>query len=253
MAYPSGSVLIVLSQPGKHLKPLEAAGAVRVSIPSLTDGELRQLAAQLGVIGDTSDDSRFSGRSPVLADEEAIDEFVAALSDRSAGNALYATYLCREALRNTTMMTEPSATVCSLPQFDGSLHEYYQYIQGSLGDQGAWVADVIALLDFPVSRSELKEIRPDVAHRVDQAVEVLRPVLLERATQGGIRIYHESFARFLRLPFQDDAGARTALLDKIIAWLAGKGMFEDSRAFRYLLPIAFRGQLLPESSGCGRS
>ena len=233
---PSGSTLIVLSQPGRHLEPLEAAGAVRVSIPRLTDGELRQLASQLGVIGDTSDDSHFSGRSPLLSDEEAIDEFVAALSDRSAGNALYATYLCREALGKATTMAGPSETVRSLPQFDGSLCTYYQHIQASLGEQGAWVADVIALLDFPVSRSELKEIRPDMAHRVDQAVEILRPVLLERATQAGVRIYHESFARFLRLPFQDDAYARTALLDKIIEWLERKGMFKDSRAFRHLLP-----------------
>ena len=232
---PSGSALIVLSQPGKHLEPLEEAGAVRISIPSLTDGELRQLAAQLGVIDDTSDDSHLSGCSPLLADEEAIDEFVAALSDRSAGNALYATYLCREALGKATTMAGPSSTVRSLPQFDGSLRTYYQHVHASLGEQGAWVADVIALLDFPVSRSELKEIRPDVAHRVDQAVEILRPVLLERATEAGVRIYHESFARFLRLPFQDNASARTALLDRIIEWLESKGIFNDSRAFRHLL------------------
>ena len=233
---PLGSTLIVLSQPGKHLEPLEAAGAVTVPIPSLTDSELRQLAVQLGVLGDASDDTDFSDCSPLLTDKEASDEFVAALSDRSEGNALYATYLCREALRNPTTMAGPSETVRSLPQFDGSLCSYYQHIQVSLGEQGAWVADVIALLDFPVSRSELKEIRPDMAHRVDQAVEILRPVLLERATQAGIRIYHESFARFLRLPFQDNVDAKTALLDRIIEWLERKGMFKDSRAFRHLLP-----------------
>ena len=235
---PSRSALIVLSQPGRHLEPLEAAGAITVPIPSMTDGELQQLPTRLGIVsGDSPDDSRVPGLSPLLADQEACDEFVATLSLRSAGNALYATYLCREALRNPSTMAGPSATVLSLPQFDGSLASYYQYIQASLEAQGAWVADVIALLDFPVSRSELKEIRPDMAHRVDQALDVLRPVLLERATQAGVRIYHESFARFLRLPFQDDAGARTALLDRVIKWLNGKGMFEDPRAYRYLLPI----------------
>lgn len=123
-----------------------------------------------------------------------------------------------------------------LPQFDGSLRSYYEHIKTSLGEQGAWVADIIALLDFPVSRSELKAIRADAAHRVDQAVEVLRPVLLEQVGQAGIRVYHESFAQFLRLPFQDNASARTALLDKIIEWLENKGIFNDSRAFRHLLP-----------------
>ena len=234
---PSSSSLIVLSQPGNHLEPLEEAGAVRISIPSLSDEELRQLAVQLGVIGDSSDDSHFSRHTPLLTEEELVDEFVAALSNRSAGNALYATYLCREALRNTTTMAGPSATVHRLPQFDGSLRTYYQHIHTSLGQQGAWVADVIALLDFPVSRSELKEIGPDVAHRVDRAVEILQPVLMERATEAGFRIYHESFARFLRLPFQDNADARIALLDRVIEWLESKGIFNDSRAFRHLLPI----------------
>ena len=132
-------------------------------------------------------------------------------------------------------MAAPSAALRRLPAFDGSLLNYYQHIHSSLGD-GAWVADIIALLDFPVTRDDLKDIRPDGAHRVDPAFEVLRPVLSERATHGGVRIYHESFARFLRLPFQDNADARTALLDHIVRWLENQGMLEDWRAFHHLLP-----------------
>jgi len=234
---PAGSVLIVLSQPGQHLEPLETAGTVTVPIPNLTDEELRQLAARLGVIPTQApNDPPSPSHIPLLHDEDEIDEFIEELSERSLGNALYATYLCREALRNPSTMAAPSATVRSLPQFDGNLLNYYEHIHASLGDQGAWVADVIALLNFPVSRSELKEIRPDIAHRVDLALDVLRPVLLERAAQGGVRVYHESFARFLRQPFKDNAVAKNALLDRIISWLEKKGIFEDSRAYRYLLP-----------------
>jgi len=234
---PAGSVLIVLSQPGQHIEPLETAGAVTVPIPNFTNEELRQLAARLGVIPtEAPNDPPSPSHIPLLHDEDEIDEFIETLSERSLGNALYATYLCREALRTPSTMAAPSATVRSLPQFDGNLLNYYDHIHASLGDQGAWVADVIALLNFPVSRNELKEIRPDIAHRVDQALDVLRPVLLERAAQGGVRVYHESFARFLRQPFKDNAVAKNALLDRIISWLEQKGMFEDSRAFRYLLP-----------------
>ena len=193
LSLPSSSTLIVLSQPGTYLEPIEKAGAIRVQIPKLTDGELRQLAVRLGVIGDTLDDSCHPDYAPLRPDEEASEEFVESLSVRSGGNGLYATYLCREALRNPTTMADPSATLRSLPQFDGSLRSYYEHIKTSLGEQGAWVADVIALLDFSVSRSELKEIRPDTAHMVDQAVKVLRPVLLEQVGQAGIRVYHESF------------------------------------------------------------
>ena len=235
---PAGSVLIVLSQPGKHLEPLETGGASTVSIPKLSDDELRFLAARQGVVPSKAPaDTSIAGPPRLLGDEASCNEFLAALSQRSGGNALYATYLCREVLRHPSTMAGPSEAVLSLPQFDGSLENYYQHIQAAAGEQGAWVAEVIAFLDFPVSRSELKKIRPDLAHRVDRAVDVLQPVLLERATQAGVRIYHESFARFLRLTFQDDADARTALLGRIIKWLKDRGFFEDSRSFRYLIPL----------------
>ena len=238
LALPVGSVLIVLSQPGKHLEPLEAAGAVTVSVPRLTDEELGQLSVRLGIVsGEAFDVTSIQGHPAPLVDEDACDEFVSTLSKRSAGNALYATYLCREALRNPSTIANPSATVLALPQFDGSLKAYYRHIQTALGERAANIADVIALLDFPVSRNELKEILPDMAHRVEPALDVLKPVLSERATQAGVRVYHESFALFLRLPFQDEAGVRIALLDRIIAWLEGRGMFEDSRSFRHLLPV----------------
>ncbi len=72
---------------------------------------------------------------------------------------------------------------------------------------------------------------------MEGALEVLGPVLIERATQGGVRVYHESFARYLRTPFQDNAPAETALLERITGWLEGKGLFVDARAFHSLLPL----------------
>ena len=232
---PKGSTLIVLSQPGNHLAPLEATGAHKVNVPGLSDGELRSLATHLGVTDHTSGNSQLSSHPPLLEEGDVAEEFVAILLDRSGGNALYATYLCQEALRSITTRVDPVATVRGLPQFDGSLHSYYQHIQKSLGPQGDWVADVMALLDFPVSLSDLREIRPTMVHMVDEAVDVMRPVLTERVSQGGLRIYHESFARFLRLRYQDVAVAKTALFREITDWLKGKGMFKDLRAFRHLL------------------
>ncbi|MCY4673284.1 MAG: ATP-binding protein [Bacteroidetes bacterium] len=241
LVLPRGSTLIVLSQPGRHLKPLEAVESVTIRVPSLTDGELRQLAVRLGVLDAPSDggDTDHSINESPLAEKGRVNEFVATLSDRSKGNALYATYLCKEVLRNRETMAMPSETIRQLPQFDESLSSYYRHILTPLEDKGAWVADVLALLDFPVSRDELKAIRPDTAHRVGEAIEILQPVLLERATQAGISIYHESFARFLRESFQECDNARTALLDRIIEWLEERGMFEDTRAYRHLLPILF--------------
>ena len=161
---PPGTTMIVLSQPGKHLNPFETTRVITAQIPPLSEAELWQLAVKLNVLADRSNGSRLSGASGLLKDEEAVDEFVTTLAERSAGNALYATYLCREALGKAATIAEPSVTVRSLPQFDGSLRAYYEHLQRSLGDQSAWVADVIALLDFPVSRNELKEICPDMTH-----------------------------------------------------------------------------------------
>lgn len=239
LGLPPGSVLLVLSQPGAHLTPLTDAGGRTVEVPKLTDWELRELAGRLRVVPSegTPGATEAAGSPPLLTEEEAVTDFLGSLSDRSAGNALYATYLCREALRLPQTLASPSVTVRGLPPFDGSLHSYYQHLQSALGDQGAWVADVIALLDFPITRGELKEIRPDMAHRVDDALTVLGSVLSERSAQGGVRVYHESFARFLRQPFQDNPTARVALLDRIAAWLQDKGMLEDVRSFRSLLPV----------------
>lgn len=232
---PAGSVLIVLSQPGGHLRPLEEAGAATVPMPPLDEEELAQLASLLGVVPPRA--PQRSPVAPLLADDDAVNDFLVTLGERSAGNALYATYLCREALRHAATVADPAATVRSLPPFDGTLENYYRHLHTALGDQGGWVADVIALLDFAVTRTELKEIRPDMAYRVDGALAVLAPVLAERATQGGVRVYHESFARFLRKPFQQDRTTLVALLDHIASWLKARGLLKDPRAFRSLLPI----------------
>lgn len=219
---PTGSTLVLLSQPGRHLQPLKDKGAISVPLPGLTDAELGRLASRLRAI----DEGQPNG------DAEA---FIRTLAQQSAGNALYATYLCREARRLPAARVDPSAAIRTLPPFDGTLLRYYEHVRESLGPEAAWVSEILGLVDFPLTRSELKAIRPDAAHHVDHAVECLGPVLSEHAAQSGIRIYHESFARFLQEPYHEDPTAKHALLDRIIDWLANQGIFEEDRAYRHLL------------------
>ncbi len=233
---PPGTVVIVLSQPGVHLDPLLEAGAAVIRLEGLSENELRILASRFE-LAPRDDGGADNGASPEIDDPEAVAEFLVALAQRSAGNALYATYLCHETLRSIDTHPNPAEIVRQLPPFDGSLKNYYDHLYQSLDAEAGWVADVIALVDFPVSRAELREIRPDAAHRVEDALKRLKPVLLERATQGGIRVYHESFARYLRTPFQQNFTALAALLGKITVWLEQKGLFVDSRAFLSLLPL----------------
>ncbi|MDX8031741.1 ATP-binding protein [Lentzea sp. BCCO 10_0856] len=226
---PAGSVLVVLSQPGEHLVPLQNAGAHVVEIPTLTGAELGALAANLGLV---------SGPETInpIVEEQQADGFLSALGERSRGNALYATYLCREIMARPDAEADPEAVLRALPPFDGTLENYYTHLAAVLGP-GLGVADVVGLLDFPVSRAELAEIRPDLAHWLDDALATLAPVLAERATQGGLRVYHESFARFLRRRMEATPGVLTANIRFVVEWLDARGFYRDERAFRFLLPM----------------
>lgn len=230
---PPGSVLIVLSQPGNHLVPLQDAGAASVAVPPLTAHECRAVAERLGLVP-AADDERTEA---LLADDRDVTDFLDALQERSGGNALYATYLCREVALRPETITKAAAMVRALPAYQGSLEGYYAHLYDTLGTEAYVVADIIALLGVSVTREELRQIIPDRAHRIDGALKVLAPVLSETAGPGEIRIYHESFARYLRLGYDNDLGALESALTLIATWLTGKGLFDDPRAFRRLLQI----------------
>lgn len=232
---PSGVITILLSQPGSHLEPLERLGAVTVDLPGLSRDELTLLATRLKIIPSREHPAEPS--HPLLQDAEAKDRFLDSLERRSTGNALYATYLCRETMRLVGLEVDPASTIGNLPQFDGTLQNYYEYLYAALGHEAYWVADVIALVDFPIARSELRELRPEMGHRVDGALSLLAPVLSERATQGGVRVYHESFARYLRGSYANDEAALKAALGLIATWLERKGLFSDPRSYRSLFPV----------------
>jgi len=233
---PPGSVLVVLSQPGPHLSPLEQANALRIDVPRMTDEELRQLALRQGMILQNGNQEAIG--SPNRNGLQDIADFLKALSQRSKGNALYATYICREIRRRSESLVNAAGTVWNLPDFDGTLESYYTHLTQALEpDGGGSVADVLALVDFAVSRDELKEIRPDLAHRVDDAIDTLGPVLIERPTQGGVRIYHESFARFLRQSFSNCPETLGALVTPVTKWLDARGLTHDARAFHSLLHL----------------
>ncbi|MEV5885364.1 ATP-binding protein [Streptomyces sp. NPDC052020] len=230
---PVGSVLIVLSQPGTHLDPLRQAGAATVAVPSLALEELRGMAERLGLVPSKGS----SQAEALLTDDREVADFLHALQERSGGNALYTTYLCREVALRPETVADAAATVRALPPYRDSLEDYYAHLYETLGAEADVVADIIALLGMPVTREELGQIVPDRGHRIDRALKVLAPVLSERTGQGEVRVYHESFARYLRLGYEDHPDALRSTLALIATWLSGKGLFEDSRAFRRLLLI----------------
>lgn len=235
---PTGAVMVVFSQPGRHLEPLSDARILE--LPTWQHDEVETLAARLQVI-ENPDSPRDAGGERVLVTEDAtvraalLDELTA----RSGGNPLYATYLCRELLRSPAAHADPVDALATFPAFDGTLRAYYAHLVAALASADA-IAEILAVLDFAVTRPELREIYPEMGHRVDAALEVLSPVIVEVAGQGGVRIFHESFSRFLLNRFEADPRALEARLGQPISWLDARGLFDDTRAFRFLLPMLAR-------------
>ena len=128
---PPGVIVVVLSQPGAHLDPLREAGAAEVAVDGLSTHELRNLACRFGLVS-VNDETPCSDTSPRIEDPESEGPFLTALLERSAGNALYATYLCREVLRSIDTHPDPADLVLQLPQFDGTLRNYYDHLYKSL-------------------------------------------------------------------------------------------------------------------------
>ncbi|MGC0405168.1 hypothetical protein RKD27_007812 [Streptomyces sp. SAI-126] len=230
---PPSSVLIVLSQPGNHLAPFQDTGAATVVVPPLTAHECRAVAEQLGLVP-AADNERAEA---LLTGELDVTHFLDALQERSGGNALYTTYLCREVTLRPETITKAAEVVRALPAYQGSLEGYYAHLYDTLGAEADVVADIIALLGMSVTREELGQIIPDRAHRIDGALKVLAPVLSGTVGPSEIRVYHESFARYLRLGYDSDPAALESTLALIATWLTAKGLFDDPRAFRRLLQI----------------
>ena len=167
-----------------------------------------------------------------------LDELVAELTAKSKGNALYATYCYRE-LRHAYEAAPQSTydliqTLRALPAFDGTLKAYYEYLLQAIPTEALIAANALAMLEFAVTRDELKSIYPMISSFIDSMVDRLAPVLIERGMQGGIRVYHESFQRFLLETRLGNREQRKAVLGPVIGWLRAKGFFKDARAFRFL-------------------
>lgn len=220
---PAGSALIVLSQPGTHLDPMSEA--TTIPLEGMSAGELGELARR------TMPDS-----------EGNLDaNFLEALNSRSAGNALYATYLCREAARRDhDLFPEAAEAVNAMPDFDGTLRGYYEYLYQAVESDTWLVAERLAIAPFGMTITELKELGS--GHRVEAALLALEPVIRD-SVGTGVRFYHESFGRYVRERLAAQPGAVQELLSTLTTWLANRGIFEDQRAFRWLIPILAEQQL----------
>jgi hypothetical protein len=131
----------------------------------------------------------------------------------------------------------------AVPALDRNLDAYYQWlINGLARDTGViWIGELLSLVDFPLSASEIKQIKPDIGHHISKILAHLSPVLTEDITLGGVRLYHESFQRFMQQRLESDPEADiAAILNPVVYWLDSRGFYPDTRAYRSLLKLLFK-------------
>jgi hypothetical protein len=235
--------LVVGSQPGEHLQTLADRGAHTIAAPPLQPRHTAALLARQGVLREL--------RNKGFADDHAAT--VDAAHRQAAGNPLYAGFLGREVHQrlNAGEPRKPSDIIASIAGARGDLEDYYRHLLTTAvraPDDGV-LAEHLALVDFPLTIAELDEILPQLGRaRIERVIAALRPILDDAGTQGGLRIHHESFRRFIVDRLRAEGRTLRALLDPVIAWLDGRGLFRDERAFRALLPLLRRadraGELL---------
>lgn len=160
---PDGVALVVGSQPGDHLDALPASAEVH-DLARWDDASIRELAKRAGVISALED----GGLTHETSDA------IEAIIGSAAGNPLYATYLARTASQIATGELEPpegldlAAYIRSAPPFEN----YYSWLLDGLGpDTGVrFFAQLLSLLDFPVTTDELSEIQPAMRHLLPQVL-----------------------------------------------------------------------------------
>jgi hypothetical protein len=230
---PDGVRLIIGSQAGDHLEPLRPFAAV-TEVRHWDDDHIRALAMKAGL----------QDNGVLTAYAADIGDVLDAISEKARGNPLYATYLSRTVLGvaagDIKLRSEASVVEYLLraPEFDEGLSSYYQWLfDAATTDHGAEaVVRALALAGLPLTAAELAEIFPMVGTIIPKVLSLLSPVLLGDSVRDEVRIYHESFQRFVAAR-ADNVPGRAATLAPVIDWLQTRGFFSDLRAFRWLIPI----------------
>lgn len=230
---PANVGLVLGSQPGEHLQEIRGH-CEEFPFPPWDEKDTREFLSQIGAIK--------------LLEANEIDFNIDLLSksvhQKSQGNPLYTWYLVQE-IRGAIARQEartPVEIVEAAPAYDEHLTQYYSHLIGIGQPATETLASILACIDFGLTREQLREIGgPWTAPLLDAVLDGLWPVLDETSSQGGIRIYHDSFRRFM-LERLGGAARVSAVLEPVISWLQQRGFFQDALSFRFLLSSLSRAR-----------
>ncbi len=233
---PDSVSVVVGSQPGDHLWPLQKQWVGRVVERRLAPWSVEDLVALARAHG--LDEAL---RSLELHEDE-ISSTLLRLAERAAGNPLYARALTVDLITGAADgdIGSPLAWLASTEGVADGVVAYYRYLYRKVQSDGRVIADLLGVVEFSVTRRDLEEMAGWCAAEVAPALRVLRPVLVEASGQGGVRVFHESFRRFIRERLLARDQTVATVLSPVIEWLQNQGAFADARAFRFLLPALVR-------------
>ncbi|HID1394499.1 TPA: hypothetical protein ACXDX0_002276 [Staphylococcus aureus] len=234
---PENVHIILGTQPGKHLEPLSRLDNTRYyEMPNWGNEEIKQLF------------NNYQLHDKVTSLVDSDFDFYEEIKKKTEGNPLYVTFLIKRLLIDINKkVMNIEEFISNIPLIDGDIRNYYEYLLQSTTDTGAnLVGEILSSVDFGLSEIEIKEILGPYARLVSPALELLSPILVNVSAQGGIRIYHESFRRFIIERLEHDGGSIKSLVQPVIDWLRTKDFFLDSKAYEFLLSMLRKGELLDE-------
>lgn len=220
-----GLTILLGSQPGQHCSVL-ISNARTLDMPVWGIDEIKDY------IQKCESQAAAKKTQSSCGDVSTNQNVILALQQKSEGNPLYLTYLCRQLnISSSTTEATIAGDIDLLPVFGGDINNYYRYLLGTPSS----IARLLGYVDFSVTENDLREIFPLIGPEIESQLKHLQPVLTHVAAQGGYRIYHESFRRFIASSVDTlEAESRTVLL-LVIEWLLAKGFYQDARSYRFLL------------------
>lgn len=236
---PESVTLVIGSQPGDHLQPLRDGFGDRIAehgVDPWSSVEVLELARSHGV--DAALDSAH------ILEQDQRNPILDLLVDRSEGNPLYGRYLSRGLAEGLIagVIPDPLDWLNATPTILGDIALYYRHLYESISNDAKVVADIVGVLEFSVTEEELREIAgAALADWVPEALRAISPVLSVATAQGGLRIFHESFRRFMLQELQRRGRRLSNVLSPVVVWLEARDFFADAKSFRFTLPVMRRG------------
>lgn len=227
---PNGVKLILGTQPGEHLDPILKRRENDVLTYCIPDWTLQ----------DTIELCKLHELDTLFSEHgiENHNEIFSLVAQKANSIPLYARYLCKGIISNLKQnpTEKPEDWLNQLPIINGDIKVYYKYLYEKISDEGRFVADLFAVIEFAITKDELKEMYPrHLARHVSAALKVFEPIFVQIEAQGGLRVFHESFRRFIREELKEQGVNLVDILDPVINWMKDKGFYENAKSYRFLL------------------